>query len=556
MADIQVDKNENIYFVDESTGIQIEANYQLVKKWSNLINTIQWAPNEVKKLTIPHLSKYQQSDTNKYLNYIIDRLHQPTPTLRVAINSYTPGLKTVTGNIFSLQLYLILCLRLQINILIDEIAETISSYIPSLDEVVIYYDIYTGILISDKVNGLTKLIITLSTFTPFVINSYSLKTIIQNLISDESLPLYNRYLLTFQCSLPPPKDMIDAMTARRLYSITEGVICPPSIQLEIAYIEKSKRHLIKIFDKYINDSIDEFLVDSTVDEESTNRTQDLSIETNSLSESKLNFFYVNGITSDNKIDLGTVNVHNKIYYVKLNTDKLFTKDNLNYYFEKSTPLTLLNRFEYLKNDYQKILGKIIRLDHHIIMHSNDNYLFFDYFQHIYHEDTRYREYLRKKGRLSEKEISFLERRRAESVIDLSVIKLRLLDNLDLDERTAVRNLYIYSIVNLTQLIDEEYSYYQSVEGEVLEELRVHDRLNFFSSWDRYGGLVVILKDYNILSVEGSQITLNLVSLKMPYHTTVLNLISTDVSDEEIIARLPTFQYTSPDSVELSTMIIT
>jgi hypothetical protein len=548
-----------LLFIDTNDQVRGIIDYDIFVKYSSHFEDVIWDDPLLKKISIPTLVNFNEHQVIEHLTYILECLQLPIPTLTTPVDNLTPGITRVNGNVVNLKIYLLLLLGLQIDIFINEVIMALKIYLPTLEEIPTYFHIYTDILRYYAKDGYPKIIIAILNNTGSI--SEELYPIIDTIIASSAVSLYDRCQLSLKVYgydktftyFDDIVDKVDPIVARKIYNLI-GVKYA-SVRHEVDLIRHTRGSVADSIEKY---------------------GEAVRIS----SQQELFYFYVNKLDINGNIDVGNVTVINgDLWQVSIKYKHLFTVDDLKSYDEANSdvevvdseiqvvPLVVIDREKYVNaQEYHTLISKMdnVTMD----TSTQTKYVQNPSIRYIQNEDTKFRQRLNDRNLLSITEKTFLaERQRLNTKWPLSIrvrgdadTKYDLgLNNDDIDSDLKIDTEYINEFKNIK---DKEETYYQSQEGLILEQRRQSSRDTFFASSDRYGGLIIVLLFYNVVSIdfENKRILIsdNLFEPTSPtiYHTlSIPKNLSIGTSQNFNIQLMPRYRYIKYKSNSFSPMIL-
>jgi hypothetical protein len=494
---------DNVYFVSDDQKISVK--YQTFIKHSKYAEAIKWDTNEDKIIPLPVVDGYTELQVGEHLNFLLFQLQADIPTLLNFDNPLLPEVKQVSGNLPNLKLYLIVSLKLDIDIFVNELIYTLKSYIPVEEEYENYMSIYLDILRPYRLDGLKRLATIILNHPQRFDNIFKVSSIVKKLLQNKELPCFDRCMLAFRFSLSAPED-VDPVTARQVYIATKHIVILPIIEDEIDLITATNAAVIESITTY----------DTA-----------LRIPLEESPNGGLFYFYVHDIDSQTRnINVGTVTLPSDdktvsppdndgtvpslsggdVYTVQIEKDDLITVDQFKVYnsigSQDTINVPILSNQRY-HTAYEYNMNYHGRINEH-------THLFLDQ-----QEDTLYRQYLLSLGRLTDQEIAFLHKRL--EIKKQLPLNTQIKDNKGpshwSDKITGKSEEQLgYSFVNthydmFMSLINEEMIYYSSEEGKKIEDYRRDVRRDFFLNMNRYGGLVAVMTFYSVASISSTNKTI-------------------------------------------------
>ena len=482
-----MDVSENFNFIDGDTIIAT-LPLELIKKASKLVEAIDL--DDGREIEIPNLNPYSNADVVSHLKRILEVISTNTslkePITNYIANPLYTGISKVAGNLNNLIIYLYLTNWLDIPILFKEIVETLRTFTPEIDEIPKYLDITERILRNkDDMTKFQKRALFKLLENTTALTFPNATEILQKIINNHNLDLYDRYVISMNYSLygiKAPLDEVDVITARRLYSQYE--IISPIIANEIPKVLKTKQ--------YIVDSISQYGLATRVAQPENGE------------ERGYFYFYIQNKHKD-KVYVGDVIANNKTYKVYIKHHSLFSipelKDvNLVYtqnYFDHSDP----NLYQ---NNYHNI--QWYNPEYHPA-----GYIKFIFFQHM---DTAYRQWLNEQDLLTNFEKSMLPLRIETRNIFLRIYRLRqeMFEPTGFNAGTTEKKVEETTLLTalrdkIIQIYTSEEKFYQSDTGKKLEVTRQSLRNKFFESDSLYGGSIAATEFYQPIEITDSEITL-------------------------------------------------
>jgi hypothetical protein len=483
-----------LIFVNFAGEVVASIEYDIFLKYSTHFEDIVWDNKQRKETSLLTIPKYDESIVIDHLVFILSSLKLPVPTLRTAVNDVTPGLKHLEGNVANLEIYLLLLLNLEIDILINEVMTTLKWYPVNIDEIIPYYHIYTDILRSHKKDGYTAILNELIHIVKPL--SPELTSIVDDIINSPLIDIYQRCLLCYKHYGPKQafqlvdtfQGEIDDITMRKIDNLIPGVL---------SLLSDTRQKVIESITQYghaarFGPGGDIF------------------------------YFYVTDIDSHGDINVGKVEISSgDIWDVSIQYKHLFTVDDLKtddlnppleQLVREVTPLIYKNRDDYV--DAAKYHQFMTQARYSTFLQSRFDVLglqkenmYPPFRRFIYAEDTKFRRWLSERQLLSESESVFLSKRNDLEAAWPLPIKINSYNdghNSHILEQHQLKNIVHVDpdyITQFEQLQIEENKYYTTHEGSTLERLRQPQRTAFFNSSDRYGGLIIGLYFYNVISID-------------------------------------------------------
>jgi hypothetical protein len=495
--------SSQLIFVNSTSQVVASIEYATFLTYSTHFEDITWEDNNRKKISIPSLPQYNELQVVEHVIYIVECLKLSPPTLTSPVNDLTPGIKTIHGYVANLEILLLLVLNLEIDIFITEVINVLKTYVPILEEIPTYFHIYTDILRSHYTEGYTRILITLlDNVEPLRNEVYP---IIDTILSSPLIPLYDRCRLclkmygkdkTIQLLDNNSSKDTDLISRRKIYNLTGFKHGP--IQYEQQAIETTRHTLIDSIFKY----------GEAVRIAPTNT---------------LFYFYVTDIHFNGNINLGNVILPNEDEWtISLQYKNIFSVDDFNDYKQRNVDIEmkddnneLLPLIQLYRTENDKPVTPLIQLNridyvdalrYHTLINNvyiNREYMFG---YRLLKEDTKYRQWLNDNNSLSESEKIFLSKRHqfmSKWPLSLTIptdAETIGKMNLNIDIVKALYQHNVDYMFDFNVLQNEESDYYQSQEGKIVEQLRQPSRNDFFTSSDRYGGLIIGLPFYNVVSI--------------------------------------------------------
>jgi hypothetical protein len=247
--------DEILFFVDKTdTSIRIPIKYSLIKKWSTLIDTIEWKNTECKEVQLPIIPNLKTEETVTHLKCFLLKLtsEKVTPTLRTSFSWC--GLPCVPGTIQDLHYQLLISLYLDVPVFTQEIIDTLNCFRVNVSTDLKTYVLIYGTILRDQ-NSIQKYLLNLKDrflSSPIQPMSEEIQDILTKIIHNLKDHIYDRFYLTrmYDLPFPPVPDSCDDFVARRLYLFTDGMTLLPEIEHELLLIKSTKRSIIETIQKY------------------------------------------------------------------------------------------------------------------------------------------------------------------------------------------------------------------------------------------------------------------------------------------------------------------
>jgi hypothetical protein len=223
-----------LYFID-GAGIEIPVDYEIIKKWSNVIAAMEWDDKDSKEIKLLSIYNYSSLMVSEHLEKMISKLSiNSVGTLREPTSKC--GITRVPGNINNLEIYLLLSVYLGLQMYTDEIIFTLNRYDVNINtEIDIYVRLYDTVLRHQRQHCLNNLFIILKDRDDIYPLKHTLLLILNKIVNNLTFNEYDRYMLAVKYALTLPT--ITKITARRLY--TKGIVTD-IINNEIPLIEGTK----------------------------------------------------------------------------------------------------------------------------------------------------------------------------------------------------------------------------------------------------------------------------------------------------------------------------
>jgi hypothetical protein len=446
---ILIQENDMLYFVNVP-NIRIGIKHDIISKWSQIVQNIKWDDGDERQIQIPSISSYSSQTVEQHLEHILSNLNIDTVgTLRQPTQHF--GITRVLGNISNLDIYLQLCLWLDITSYVEEIIHTLKYYNLAGNELESYINIYDGILRyhrNDCLDCIYNFLLSkdvVYTVTPIV------KPILDQIINTLKFNEYNRYKLALKYGLHPPH--IGIITGRRLY--TEGIVTSV-IENEIPLIEGTKQ--------VIAHSI-------------INKSQAIRVGRQCDPNKGLFWLYVNNKNDRSSyFGVGDLIIKDTKYNLILHNSGLMPIENLQKGITSSFYIFFQSSLEYF-GDMKENLSKSMYL---LIGIKN----FFTRMQQISEVDNQFRTFLACKGMLTDVEVQILN----ESLVLQDKFKK---DNMSQSTSNIKIDMQTYN--KIIALFTTKIEYYSTNEMKNVEQGRHQLRCDFFNRQEQYAGLLVVAK---------------------------------------------------------------
>jgi hypothetical protein len=509
--------NETLFFVG-TPDIKIEVDYNVICKWSDVIDSIKWDHGEIKEVKITSISEYPLPIVASHLKYMVSKLTLYNVGTLKEPTSY-PDFTRVSGNIANLKIYLVLCLWLNFEKYTEEVISTLGNYTINInDELEVYTGIYDTLLIYNR-EGLKNIFRSLSESNQTYSLTPILREVLSRLIKNTQFNEYDRYMLALKYKLDVPN--ITTVTGRRLYG--EGIITDV-IWEEIPLIEETKQ--------VISTSI-------------MNNSRAVRVALEETPNKGLFWLYCHKYTfSDEKrstycgeynIHCGTIIINGKTYNLVVPNEFLFSISDLQSGVSPNSDSSKTfihvdshRYFSYLKN--VGISEAFSRPSN--IMDYYDHYTS-KQIQEVTKLDNKFRHWLNERGMLSDTEIKILNK------------SISIQNELDMINQNSPDDRLFQQLL---ELFEQKINYYSQDDIVALETRRQQLRYNFFFNSQNYGGLVIVTKtlsvkireDNIILSIDPYQIK------NFIYHTYILPPLT---NFWDIIHSLPVITVESRRSIQ-------